>query len=193
LVLIGIKRQEMNKRCVFLLIATILIVGCNQNTPLNPEYISDGFDFPVGKSNSDASQYYIARNFGERYHLGEDWNGLGGGNTDLGDPIYAISNGYVKSAKNVGGGWGKTIRIIHKLPNGNQVESLFAHCNEILVKKGSRVKKGQKIGTIGTASGRYRAHLHFEIRDDINMGIGKGYSKNTKGYLNPTKFIKANR
>lgn len=176
---------------LILIIGVLILIGCKQQIPANPEYLSDGFDYPVGKPNAKA--YYDAQPFGKNCHLGNDWNGNGGGNTDKGDNIYAISNGYVKSAKNLGGGWGNVIRIIHTMPDGKQYESLYAHCDEILVKKGSWVRKGQEIGTIGTSDGQYLAHLHFEIRDDIWMGIGKGYSKNTEGYLNPTKFIKANR
>lgn len=43
----------------------------------HPEYHTDGFDFPVGKP--DADGYYNAQDFQENYHLGEDWNGNGGG------------------------------------------------------------------------------------------------------------------
>jgi len=186
----GNKLKPITSRLI-LIIGALILIGCNGAIPTNPEYISDGFDFPVGKPN--AKGYTDKQPFGKNYHLGSDWNGNGGGNTDLGDNIYAISNGFVKSAKNLGGGWGNVIRIIHTLPNGEQVESLYSHCDKILVKKGSWVKKGAKIGAIGTCDGRYLAHLHFEIRDDISMGIGKGYSKNKEGYLNPTKFIKANR
>ncbi len=39
-------------------------------------------------------------------HLGDDWNGVNGGNSDLGDPIYTIGNGYVVYAKDIKGGWG---------------------------------------------------------------------------------------
>jgi hypothetical protein len=33
------------------------------------------------------------------------------------------------------------------------------------------------------------AHLHFELRDEILMPLGGGYSTNTEGFLDPTKFI----
>ena len=149
------------------------------------------FDFPVGKPN--AKGYYNAQKFQENYHLGDDWNSVKGGNSDLGDPIYAIADGYVVSAKDYKGGWGNIVRIIHFLPNGNKIESLYAHCDEIKAEPKSWVKKGDTIATIGTANGAYLAHLHFEIRESINMPIGGGYSKITKGYVDPTKFIKEHR
>src|SRR5690554_7245335 len=120
-----------------LLFLNTLISSCNSTISnnesivenFNKEYITNGFDFPVGKPN--AKNYYNAQAFGENYHLGDDWNGNGGGNTDLGDPIYAIANGYVISAKDIRGGWGNVIRIIHVLSNGEIYESIYAHCNEI--------------------------------------------------------------
>ncbi|EDP94161.1 M23 family metallopeptidase [Kordia algicida OT-1] len=156
----------------------------------NPKYLAKGFDFPVGKPN--AKGYYNAQKFTVNNHLGDDWNGTGGGNTDLGDPVYAIGNGYVAFADDVGGGWGNVIRIIHQY-NGTYYESLYAHCEKISVKKGSFVTKGMQIGTIGNADGAYYAHLHLEIRDNIFMKLGGGYSENTEGFLNPTTFIKSNR
>ncbi len=153
--------------------------------------VADGFDFPVGKP--DASNYYNAQKFGENNHLGEDWNGKGGGNTDLGDPIYSIANGYVCFSENIEGGWGNVIRIVHYIDQENRVESLYAHCKEILVEKGAYLEKGQIIGTIGNNSGQYYAHLHFELRNKPGMPIGGGYSINNEGYLNPTEFINKNR
>lgn len=158
---------------------------------VNKKYIAYGFDFPVGKPN--AKGYYNAQKFQKNNHLGDDWNHVKGGNSDLGHPIYAIANGYVKETHDYGGGWGKVIRIIHFLPNDKKVESLYAHCDTILVKPNIWIKKGTKIGTIGTADGAYLAHLHFEIRTIINLPLGSGYSKNTKGYTDPTKFIKEHR
>ena len=155
----------------------------------NPEFIATSFDYPIGKPN--AKGYYNAQKFKENDHLGDDWNGVGGGNTDLGDPIYAIANGYISFAKDIKGGWGKIIRIIHKY-KGKYYESVYAHCNSIHVNEGDFVKKGTLIATIGNANGMYLAHLHLEIRDNIYMDIGGGYGKNTSGYLDPTKFINNN-
>ena len=150
-------------------------------------YKSVQFDFPVGKPSSRG--YYNAQKFGENYHLGEDWNGVGGGDSDLGDPIYSISNGYVHDVQDLGAGWGNVIRIIHSY-NNTYYESIYAHCDTIFVKENQFIKRGEKIGTIGTANGTYLAHLHLEIRDSIFMDIGAGYATDTKGYINPTKFIK---
>ncbi len=149
--------------------------------------IANSFDLPVGKPSGEG--YYNAQPFGENNHLGDDWNATTGGNSDLGDPIYAIANGMVVFAADIGGGWGKVIRMVHRLPNEKEVESVYAHCEEIKVKVGDQVQKGCEIGTIGTANGQYLAHLHFEIRNSIAMPIGGGYGLDHTGYLNPTEFI----
>ena len=99
----------------------------------------------------------------------------------------------MKFAKNVRGGWGNVIRIDHQLIDGRMIESLYAHCDTIMVQKGDWVKIGDQIGTIGNVNGRYYAHLHLEIRSDINLPIGGGYSDDTKGYLDPTIFIEGHR
>ena len=167
----------------------------------NTIIISNGFDFPVGKPN--AKKYYVAQKFGEKnpdfgyhMHLGEDWNGVRGGNTDLGDPVFAVSNGIVSYAKDSGIGWGNIVMIIHCISGktGNKyVTSLYGHLREMDVAEGDFVQKGQKIGAIGNVNGTYFAHLHFEIRNIVTMPIGGGYSNDLTGFLNPTDFIKRNR
>lgn len=155
----------------------------------------DGFDFPVGKP--DAKGYYDAQGFQKTSsHLGEDWNGNGGGNTDLGDPVYSIANGIVAASEDWGGGWGNVVRIFHNRGNLNQaniIESFYAHLDTRPVKKGQIVKRGEQIGTIGDAYGAYPAHLHFELRWQAGLDVGGGYGDDTTGFLDPTAFIKANR
>lgn len=174
--------------------------GCldQKNTPSyqvyfseNPEYIAQSFDFPVGIP--DAKGYYNAQGFGENNHLGDDWNGVGGGNTDLGDPVFSVANGWISHAYDAGAGWGNVVRVIHQLENGETVESLYAHLNEIQVIPFTGISKGERIGTIGNADGAYLAHLHLELRDSIEMPLGGGYSLNKKGYLDPSEFIRIRR
>jgi len=155
-----------------------------------PTYTTTGFVFPIGDHGSQG--YYNAQKFGHDNHLGDDWNGVGGGNTDLGDTIYASAAGYVRFAGDTGlRGWGKVIRIVHKY-NNKFYETVYAHCDSITVKENSMISIGRKIGTIGTANGDYPAHLHFEVRDDVMMRMGFGYGEDKTGYLDPTAFIKAN-
>ncbi|WP_001255726.1 M23 family metallopeptidase [Leptospira interrogans] len=153
------------------------------------EYVSDGFDFPVGKPN--AKGYMDKQPFGKNFHLGEDWNAVG--RNDYGDPVYAVSHGIVKFVGDEGPGWGTVIMITHLLPNGKRINSLYAHLSKINVSKGDQIRKGKMIGRIGDANGRYGPHLHFEMRDNFFLPTGPGYSRDPSGYLNPKVFIRKNR
>lgn len=148
------------------------------------------FVMPVGPP--DGKGYYNAQGFGENDHLGDDWNGVGGGNSDLGDHVHAVASGYVSQSYDAGPGWGNVIRVVHLLPNGNLVESLYAHLDEMMIAKGDWIERGTVIGTIGNANGAYWAHLHLEIRSKPKMPLGGGYSLNPEGYLDPTEFIQNN-
>lgn len=148
----------------------------------------DGFDFPVGAP--DGAGYYDAQPFGDNDHLGNDWNGNGGGDSDLGDPVYAVSSGTVTEATDHAGGWGNIVRLTHTC--GVPVESLYAHLDTIEVAAGTTVVRGQRLGTIGTAGGQYRAHLHFELRDRF-LPLGGGYDADRTGYLDATAYIQSHR
>lgn len=157
--------------------------------------VADGFDFPVGPP--DAQRYYKARGFQSPSHLGEDWDGTGGGNTDLNDPVYCIGDGVVVFARDCRQGWGNVVIVRHAYRHGGTVQnidSLYAHCQKILVQRGQSVRRGQQIARIGTAHGLYDAHLHFEIRKNITIGMSRDkFAKNSSNYHNPTEFINAHR
>jgi hypothetical protein len=152
------------------------------------------FDFPLG--NENGAMAYNAQHFTENRHLGDDLNGIGGENSDLGDPIYAIADGRVLLARDGGPGWGNIVILVHAyLKNGQRkyVQSYYGHVEKMLVHSGDLVKRGQQIATVGTANGRYFAHLHFEMREFITPFIGPGYREDTHGWLDPTKFIEQHR
>jgi hypothetical protein len=158
--------------------------------------LSDGFDFPVGRPN--ATGYQKARGFWPNGHLGEDWNGRGGGNTDLGDPVYSCADGIVVHSRDVRVGWGNVviIRHVYRETDGSVkvIDSLYGHLNDRFVTLNQRVKRGQKIGTIGTNHGMYVAHLHFEIRKNLNIGMNRSsFDRTLNSYHDPTKFINAHR
>lgn len=160
-----------------------------------PTQMADGFDFPVGKP--DAFGYYRFRGFRSNYHLGDDWNGLGGGNSDLGKPVYAVAHGVVVYSEDYRSNWGNVVIIRHAFrENGqiNYVDSLYGHLHQRFVKLHDPIRKGQKIGTIGSNHGMYTAHLHFEIRKNINVGlVHRRYAMDFSTYYNPFTFIQQHR
>ena len=165
-------------------------------SPLELESIptASHFDFPLG--NENGAMAYNAQHFTDNKHLGDDLNGIGGENSDLGDPIYAIADGRVLLAREGGPGWGNIVILLHAyLDNGERkyVQSYYGHVQDMLVHPGETVKRGQQIATVGTADGRYFAHLHFEMREFLTPFIGPGYRQDTRGWINPTKFIEAHR
>jgi murein DD-endopeptidase MepM/ murein hydrolase activator NlpD len=157
--------------------------------------IADGFDFPVGKP--EAEGYYKARGFRSGGHVGEDWDGVRGGDTDLRDPIYSIGDGIVVFARDVHLGWGNVVIVRHAYrDNGNvrYVDALYGHLNSMLVSRGQRVTRGQQIATMGTAHGQYDAHLHFEIRKNLEIGMSRSkFQKDFSNYYDPTQFINSHR
>jgi murein DD-endopeptidase MepM/ murein hydrolase activator NlpD len=182
--------------CAVFLVALLAPLSGFGATKVN---ISDGFDFPVGKP--DAAGYYKARGLRLRSptHFGEDWNGRAGGNSDLRDPVYSCANGIVTFAHNVRQGWGNVVLIRHAYrdPASGKVkfvDSLYGHLDKIMVKTGQVIKRGHQIGTIGTNFGMYPAHLHFEIRHNITIGMHRNsVAGNYTNWADPTQFIKKYR
>lgn len=123
------------------------------------------------------------------HHSGDDINGIGGMNTDLGDPIYAIGNGLVVYRGEPSLGWGNTLLLAHRTPKGKIQLSMYAHMHQIHAAYGDLVYQGQTIGTVGTANLHYPAHLHFELIDSAGVHIGAGYASDPGDRINPCTTI----
>lgn len=156
--------------------------------------LADGFQAPVGHN---GKSYYKARGAQANGHLGEDWNGVSGGDTDLGDPIYATATGIVVFAQNWQLGWGNVVITRHAYWDGTAVryvDALYGHLLDFNVQPGQLVRRGQMIGRMGNNSGMYDAHLHFEMRKNLNVGMYRSsFPRDGSVYWSPTDFIAANR
>jgi septal ring factor EnvC (AmiA/AmiB activator) len=86
------------------------------------------------------------------------WNGIGI-TAPIGTPVKSVSAGQVAYAGQMGT-YGKTVILEH----GGGDYSVYGSLNRIDVKKGTRVVKGQALGTVGVTDPGLGAHLHFEIR-----------------------------
>jgi murein DD-endopeptidase MepM/ murein hydrolase activator NlpD len=94
-------------------------------------------------------------------------NGGSGGKNDginiaapLGAPVRAIEGGEVAYSGNELKGYGNLVLIKH----ADGLISAYAHCQELLVKKGDKVAAGEVIARVGTSGGVKEPQLHFELR-----------------------------
>ena len=90
-----------------------------------------------------------------------------------GTAVKAAENGVVAYAGNEVKGMGNLIIIQH---SGGWM-TVYAHMDSMVVRRGTKVSVGQKIGTVGATGKVDEPQLHFEIR------------KGTKAY-NPSSYLK---
>ena len=155
------------------------------------------FDPPMGSEHG--ALVYNAQKFWEMNekrggrHTGDDLNGIGGMDTDLGDPVFSVADGLVLYTGEPSPGWGKLVVVAHRTPEGKTLHSMHAHLDRIDVARGTLVARGAKIGTVGTANGHYPAHLHFEMRASDGVDIGTGYARYQLNRLDPMATVDALR
>ncbi|AKA71289.1 peptidoglycan DD-metalloendopeptidase family protein [Clostridium scatologenes] len=102
------------------------------------------------------SQGTITSPFGSRWgtvHQGID---IG---ASMGAPICAAMDGKVFCTE-WEDGYGNVIKIDH----GNGMQTIYAHCSKICSNIGEYVKRGEKIGEVGSTGRSTGPHVHFEVR-----------------------------
>jgi murein DD-endopeptidase MepM/ murein hydrolase activator NlpD len=132
---------------------------------LIPGVYNTNFQWPtIGNITS----YYGNRR--RNFHTGIDISAKKGAD------ITSISDGVVITSGNSIDGYRKYGRII-VIDHGNGIQSLYAHNKKNYVKEGQCVKKGDKIGEIGSSGNATGSHVHLEIIKD-------GKTINPLKYLN---------
>ena len=111
-------------------------------------------------SNKDLKR--VASGFGYRidpvyktvkFHQGLDFT------APTGTPIYASANGVVKTAGNLGTGYGIHVVINH----GYGYQTLYGHMVKVKVRPGQRVVRGEIIGYVGNTGKSTGPHCHYEV------------------------------
>lgn len=88
-----------------------------------------------------------------KFHPGLDFS------APSGTPIYATAQGVVRTAGNLGNGYGNHVIINH----GYQYTTLYGHMFRIKVRQGQSVKRGEVIGYVGNTGKSTGPHLHYEV------------------------------
>lgn len=125
------------------------------------EHFQDRVDRLLSTPSILPTRGYISSDFGHRYnpfsatrtfHAGMDI-----ANTP-GTPIYAPADGLVTFVGPLGG-FGQVVRIDH----GYNMVTKFGHNSRISVKKGQRIKRGEKIAEMGSSGRSTGPHLHYQV------------------------------
>ncbi|MCL2649781.1 MAG: M23 family metallopeptidase [Candidatus Azobacteroides sp.] len=111
-----------------------------------------------------------------KFHEGMDFT------AKIGTDIYATGDGIVESAE-WHSGYGNCIIINH----GYDYKTLYGHCEQLLVKAGEKVTRGEVIAKMGNTGKSTGPHLHYEV-------IVKGVHDNPAKYyyldLTPEEYDK---
>ncbi|MBO7616573.1 MAG: M23 family metallopeptidase [Bacteroidales bacterium] len=89
----------------------------------------------------------------EKFHSGIDFSAA------LGTETYATGDGVVADVERNEWGYGNMVVIDH----GYGYKTRYAHLQKAAVRKGQKVKRGQKIGYIGDSGKTTGVHLHYEV------------------------------
>ncbi len=99
------------------------------------------------------SRFYVRRDYNNkkgRPHGGVDFRGK------IGTPVYAVQDGTVVLAQKMYYEGNFTI-----IDHGNKIFSFYMHQDEIKVKVGDKIRKGQMVGTVGSTGMSTGPHLHL--------------------------------
>lgn len=79
-----------------------------------------------------------------------------------GEPVFVTADGVVSDVIKSRKGLGNVVVVSH----GGGYVTRYAHLADIEVKKGKRVKRGDKIGYVGVSGSSFAPHLHYEVIKD---------------------------
>lgn len=79
-----------------------------------------------------------------------------------GTPVLAAADGVVSDVRKSGKGLGNIVEITH---DGGYM-TIYAHLEDIIVRKGEYVKVGKKLADVGMSGNSFAPHLHYEVHKE---------------------------
>ena len=133
---------------------------------------SSGFIYPVPSAYSRITTYMYYSS--GQYHGAVDFGSAG----INGQPVYAVADGVVVTAKALNYSYGNYVIIAHY----NGLYTLYAHgqAGSIRVSEGQYVSQGQQIMNVGSTGNSTGPHLHFEVRTSPGLYDNR---------VNPVKYL----
>lgn len=161
--------KKMFKRALSLMLTVLILVGAVPMTMVPAQAANIDLIWPCESAYKVTTLYYYKSKSNEwctlepgncahhscKYGYTRGMDIAGGGN------IVAVEEGKVITATDLGAkkSFGKYVEIEH----ADGSISLYGHMSSYCVKKGQIVKKGQKIGVMGSTGNSTGTHLHFEF------------------------------
>jgi murein DD-endopeptidase MepM/ murein hydrolase activator NlpD len=85
----------------------------------------------------------------------------------VGTPVYASADGVIAFAGKYpvshGADWWRFGNLV-MMENGGGFVTIFGHLDQVEVRSGARLKRGDRLGTVGNTGWSTSPHLHYEIR-----------------------------
>jgi len=125
------------------------------------EHLQDKVDLLIHTPSIIPTKGWISSRYGYRhnpfvrkksFHAGLDIAAA------VGTPVYAPADGKIRSVGMMGG-FGKVVIIDH----GYEIVTKYGHNSKLHVKKNQKVKRGQKIASVGSTGRSTGPHLHYQI------------------------------
>lgn len=128
----------------------------NYSTGASSGYVSLGISLINPVSGIITSRYGSNDSVRDHSHSGLDIA------ASCGAPIKACASGTVTFSGNAGDGFGNYVIVSH----GNGIQTVYAHCSQLLVSQGQKVSQGEVIAKVGSTGNSTGNHLHLEVRKD---------------------------
>jgi hypothetical protein len=123
-----------------------------------------------------------------RYHAGIDYLP-----DDSREPILASADGIVRIAARDGTGESHDFGNVVVLEHAEHVSTVYGHMRDApSVRVGDCVRRGARLGTMGSTGAGGNVHLHFEVKERPILGPPYGYTSShpdDEGFFDPKQFI----